>query len=78
MEIKRNARPLKTIVDGKTVWLVIVKLWADVATIEVQKVGDKLRIGADRPEVTVCALVSSRTRCSIDTASIRKREWELK
>ena len=63
--------------DGKTVGLIVVALWADVATEEVQAPSVRRRGSTYRPEVAARALDHRRARRKTDVASIRKREWEL-
>ena len=63
--------------DGKTVGLIVVVLWADVATVEEQVPNVRRRVSTYRPEEADRALVHRRARRVIDVASIRKREWEI-
>ena len=64
-------------VDGKTIGLIGVALWVDVATREVQVPSARRRVSTYRPKVAERALIHSRARRLRDEASIRKREWEL-
>ena len=64
-------------VDGETVGLIGVALWADAAIEEDQVPSFRRRVSAYRPEVAVRALIHRIAGRLIDTASIRKREWEL-
>jgi len=63
--------------DGETVGLIVVALWVDVATAEVQVPSVHRRGSTYRPEVAVRALIHRRARCPINKSSIRKREWEI-
>ena len=62
--------------DGKTVGLIVVALWVDAATGEVQVPSVRGRVSTYRPEAAERALVHRRARRRIGGASIRKREWK--